>query len=140
MMSDPLAKFRPIPGSSSGAPGEPTEYVAFVGKDKPLYLDIRRANDPAHSPKYQFYLNTFYDDLKGTNFVIFYSFMVVRVTGRNLTDMIKAVKDEKCAFIQEFDPERWPMPKDEKTPFISSIMITMEGAPMDTNKGTETTH
>jgi hypothetical protein len=107
MMSDPLAQFRKIPAAASSAPKEPGEYVAFAGKDKTLYLEIRRANDPAQSPRNNFLLNVSFDDLGGTNFVIFYSFMIVSVRGANLQEMIKAIRENMCAFIQEFDPERW---------------------------------
>jgi hypothetical protein len=39
-------------------------------------------------------------------------------------------------FIQEYDPDKWPKPKDEKAPFIESIQITMEqGGPPASQNG-----
>ena len=45
MGDDPLAQYRKTPPAqtSAGTPKGPEEYVAFAGKDKPLYLEIRRA-------------------------------------------------------------------------------------------------
>ena len=46
-------------------------------------------------------------------------------------------------FIQEFDPDRWQMPKDDKAPFIESIeVIVQESGPSiaDSERGKKTVH
>jgi hypothetical protein len=142
MSADPLAQFRKTPLVPASGPKtkEPEEYTAFAAKDKVLYLEIRRANDPARSPRYAWLLDVSFDDLGGTNFVIAYSFMLVLVRGSNLQEVIFAIQNGNAFFIQEFDPDRWAKPKNEKAPFIKSIEIHMQGGDGVAASGKPTTH
>lgn len=133
-MSDPLAQFRktPLTGGKSTPPTKESDgYIAFHAKDKVERLRIRRANDQTHSPGYGVLLNVSYDGDFGTNFVLIYSFlMMVFVEGKNLQPVITAIENSMADFIQEYDPDRWEMPKDPTAPFIESITIQMqEGGP-----------
>jgi hypothetical protein len=123
-MNDPLAQFRKKPagsGADATPPTEPGEYLAFDAKDHVPRLRIRRANDPTRSPGYNYLLDVVYDGEFGTNFTLVYTFLMVLVRGRNLQPVVMALEMGTADFIQEFDPDRWQMPKDEKAPFIESI-------------------
>jgi len=144
-MSDPLAQFRKRPGGSMTAPPTGEEgYAAFGAKDKVERLKIRRASAPTRSPGYAYLLDLAYDGTFGTNFVLVYTFMMVMVRGRNLQPIIMALETGTADFIQEFDPDRWDKPKDDKMPFIESIEVVVkengEGAAEAENVGTSKLH
>lgn len=123
MAGDLLTKFRETGATSS----EPTEYVAFAGKDSPSYLDIRRVAAASHTPFYNYLCNVPYDRQFETSFFIQYPFMVVKVQGRNLREVYFAVQNRKASYIQEYDPGKWPNPPNDKAPFIEVIEIEMRG-------------
>jgi hypothetical protein len=128
-MTDPLAQFRKKPVGAAELtppPKGPEEYVAFDAKDKVDRLKIRRANDPTRSPGYAYLLDVVYDGPHGTNFVLVYTFLMVLVRGRNLQPVIMALEMSTADFIQEFDADRWQMPKDAKAPFIESIEVVVQ--------------
>jgi hypothetical protein len=143
-MNDPLAQFRKRPVGTSADTPPPKgsdEYVAFDAKDKVDRLKIRRANDPTRSPGYAYLLDIVYDGPYGTNFVLVFTFLMVLVRGRNLQGLITALEMGTADFIQEFDPERWQVPNDEKAPFIESIeVIVQESGPSiaDSERGMTT--
>jgi hypothetical protein len=125
-MADPLAQFRRTPAASTEVTNvsqEPGEYVAFGVKDHIHRLRIRRANAPTHAPDYDRLQDISYDGEFGTNFVLFYTFMIVLVRGRNLQPVIAALEKSTADFIQEFDPDTWTEPKDAAVPFIESIQV-----------------
>lgn len=134
-MNDPLARYRKKPQGNVQAetppPKEPSEYVAFDAKDKIERLSIRHANAESRTPSYGYLLDITHDGPFGTNFVLYYSFMmVVMVEGKNLQPVIMAIQMGTAEFIQEYDPDRWPMPKDSKAPFIESIkVVVQQGGP-----------
>ena len=139
-MNDPLAQYRKKPVGNVAEPAPPKgpdEYLAFDAKDKVDRLQIRQANAQARSPGYGYLLDIAHDGPYGTNFVLYYSFMMmVLVEGRNLQPVVMALQMGTADFIQEFDPDKWPKPKDEKAPFIESIQITMEqGGPPTSQNG-----
>jgi hypothetical protein len=131
-MTDPLAQYRkkPVAGTATETPAPPqapTAYLAFDAKDNVDRLSIRQANSQSRSPGYAYLLDITHDGPFGTNFVLYYSFMlVVMVEGRNLLPVIQALQMGSAEFIQEFDPDRWEVPTDSKAPFIESIKIVVE--------------
>jgi hypothetical protein len=128
MADDLLAQFRRTSATSAGRPpAVPEEYVAFAGKDKALYLDIRLAKPPHHSPRNNLLLNVAHDGAYGTNFLLTYTIMSVLVRGRNLQEVVFAIQNHMAVYIQEFDRDRWPKPKDDKAPFIENIDVQMHG-------------
>jgi hypothetical protein len=137
-MNDPLAQYRKKPSGSvtteTPPPKAPVEYMAFDAKDNVDRLSIRQANAQSRTPGYAYLLDITHDGPFGTNFVLYYSFMmVVMVEGKNLQPVIIALQLGKAEFIQEYDPDRWPMPKDSKAPFIESIKVVVEqGGPSAT--------
>jgi hypothetical protein len=130
MADDLLAQFRRTGATSvDGAkpPSVPQEYVAFAAKDRSQYLDIRLARPPYHSPRNHLLVNVAYDGPFGTNFLVTYTTMNVLVRGSNLQEVVFAIQNQMAAYIQEFDPDKWPRPKNEKAPFIESIEIHFHG-------------
>lgn len=130
-MNDPLAQYRRKPPVSSTAetppPKAPDEYVAFDAKDKVERLSIRYGKADCRTPSYGYLLDIAHDGKFGTRFVLYYSFMmVVTVDGKNLNPVIMAIQMGTAEFIQEYDPDRWPLPKDSKAPVIESIKIAVE--------------
>jgi len=131
-MSDPLAQWRKkspatVAKQASSPLVVPEGYVAFDAKDKVDRLSIRQANLQSRTPAYGYLLDITHDGPYGTNFVLYFSFMmVVLVEGRNLQPIIKAVQMGTAEFIQEYDADRWPKPEDEKAPFIESITVMVQ--------------
>ena len=126
MSGDPLAQYRKKPVTAPGEtppPKVPDDYVAFDAKDQVDRLKIRRAGDVTHSPGYMHLLDVVYDGEFGTFCNLVFTFLVVYVRGRNLQPVITALEMNNAEYIQEFDSSRWPMPKDDKAPFIESIKV-----------------
>ena len=124
-MSDPLAQFRKR--SADFPPSEPSDdYVAFAAKDRVERLKIKRANKPTHAPGYCYLLDIIYDGNSGTNFVLVYTILGVKVSGKNLQPVIMALLAGTADFIQEYDRSQWPKPTDAKAPFIESIEVVVQ--------------
>lgn len=129
MSGDPLAKFRqstpglPFENALSGA-GD--DYVAFAAKDRVERLKIRRAKHPTHAPGYAYLLDIIYDGNHGTDFVLVYTILGVKVTGKNLQPVIMALLAGTADFIQEYDRAKWPKTVDAKAPLIESIEIVVQ--------------
>jgi hypothetical protein len=125
---DPLAEFR-RPGDRRGekprgplSPDSLKAYQAFDAKDKLLSLDIRSVLAPTHSPTYAYLLNVVFDYEYYTGFMLYFTFMVVKVRGKNLKEVITAIKMRKCEFIQDFHPGEHRPPKSGEA-LIESIVV-----------------
>ncbi len=137
MAESPLSRFRRqgAAEASAAAPawaapaGGLKPYVAFDPQDKVVSLDIHRVLGPTYSPSYAYLLNLAYDNEYFTNFVIYYTFLRVEVRGKNLRDVITAIKLRKCEYIRDFHPEEFEMPA-EGQPLIESINIVWLDATM----------
>ena len=134
MTADPLEKFRKI---SPDTPPEPPyqeesgeglpEYRAFEAKDKNRRLQIRRVHGATHCPAYSYLLNISYDGEYGTEIVLTYSFMQVKIKGKNLQMLIISLLKNGCTFIQDFDPQYFATPEPNEA-FIEWIeVITRDG-------------
>jgi hypothetical protein len=143
MADDLLAQFRRTSATSPGA-GKPSpapeEYVAFVAKDRAQYLDIRLARPPYHSPRNNLLVNVAHDGPFGTNFLITYTTMSVLVRGCNLQEVVFAIQNLMAGCIQEYDPDKWPKPKNDKAPIIESIEIQFHGDMTGASNGDGTRH
>jgi hypothetical protein len=65
-------------------------------------------------------------NVSGEQIMVFFSFMTVKIVGKNLQDLPQHIAHRDCIYIQEFHPKEWPMPsKDE--PIIEKIEITIAG-------------
>ncbi len=140
---DPLKQFR-RPGTTRAErraeppppPGTPKVYRAFDAQDKLVCLEIRRVLGTTHAPTYAYLLNIAFDHEFYTGFVLYYSFMQVKVRGRNLKDVITALKLRKCEYIQDFHPGEFGPPTPDE-PFIESIKVEWRGEPISTDSDDE---
>ena len=124
-MNDPLDKFRKR--NSDFPPSDPgAGYAAFAAKDRVERLKIKRANKPTHAPGYGYLLDIIYDGNHGTNFVLVYTILGVKVSGKNLQPVIMALLAGTADFIQEYDRNQWPKPTDVQAPFIESIEVVVQ--------------
>ena len=138
MADDLLAQFRRTSATSAGAgkpPPAPEEYVAFAAKDKAQYLDIRPVRPPYQSPRNNLLINVAHDGPMGTNFLITYTTMSVLVQGSNLQEIVFAIQNNMAAYIQEFDPDKWTKPKNDKAPLIESIKVHFHADVSGSNNG-----
>ena len=133
MGDDFLTQLRRSAATSAGAgkpptaPPAPEEYVAFTARDRVQFLDIRLARPPHHSPRNNLLVNVAHDGACGTNFLVTYTTMSVLVEGCNLQEVVRAIQNFMAVYIQEFDPDKWPRPKNDKAPFIERIEIHFHG-------------
>ena len=132
MGDDFLTQLRRSAASSAGVSSQPPsplppkeEYIAFEAKSRTEFLNVLLTKPPHHSPKNQYILNVVHDGALGTEFLITYTFMNISVHGRNLKEVVFAIQHSMAVYIQEYDPERWPKPKDDKAPFIESIVVRL---------------
>jgi hypothetical protein len=126
MTDDILAPFRkaPLAPASAAAPPEgKAEYVAFGTKDNVSGLRIRRRDFLTYATGYNFLLVAAYDDDRGTVIMLNFSFMKVKIEGKNLQNLVHAINAKKAEFVMEFDPDRWAEPTDANAPFITSIEV-----------------
>lgn len=138
-MSDPFAQFRKKSATATAAlPGTPEEragYQAFDGQDRLTRVRILRRADQSRSPRYDMLMDICYDDYWGTDCVLIWDFMIVRVVGSNLQEMVKALQLGQAAFIQEFDAQRWDKPGDPKAAIIDSIEVILPAHMQNVGQG-----
>jgi hypothetical protein len=130
-MTDPLAQYRKKTTdvvAQPPPPKGPDEYMAFDAKDRVARLKIRRASedDPTRSPGYHYLLDVVYSGPNVTHLVLIFTFLIVKVRGTNLQPIVTAVELGTADFIQEYDAEKWPKPKDPKAPLIESIQVVVK--------------
>jgi hypothetical protein len=123
---DPLAIFKrnPIVDRQESETAMPSddEYVAFHAVDRDQKrLSARAVGVAWVHASYSFLQYITEDAGRGRMFYIIFGFMVMEVRGRNLSPVVDAIRRDACVFIQQFDPARWPKPKDTSLPFIDSI-------------------
>ena len=135
-----MAAFRrkPIEGANSLAK-EAETYVAFGGKDRVERLQIRRVLDPVRAPRYLHLYDMAFDGHFGTNFVLFYDFMVVMVRGKNLQGMVSALQTGTVDFIQEYHADVWEKPAAD-APLIESIEVVVNGEQSKAPKSDKKSH
>ena len=125
---DPLAKFRRAAEveSTPALNKESEVYAAFGGKDRVERLQIRRVLAPTRAPRYMHLYDMAFNGHYGTNFVLFYDFMVVMVRGKNLQGLVSALQLGTVDFIQEYHPDVWDKPADDAA-LIESIEVVVQG-------------
>lgn len=139
-MSDSLAPFR-----RSGAPaqteqkppappGAKAPYEAFATKDRVRALDVLCKDGSGHSVTYNYLLYAAWDRRDYTSFFIAFSFMMVKVTGRNLHDVVQALRLRKCEFLCEFNAAEHEAPAPD-APLIDFIEVKKAEAAEEFMKG-----
>lgn len=134
-MADPLAQFR-RPGSPAtdiAAPEAPETaggkeaYAAFASKDRVKAIDIFCKDGSGHSPTYNYLLYVSWDRKRYTQIFLVFSFLMVKITGRNLHDVVQALRLRKCEYLCEFDSALHQEPAGD-APYIASIELVKSQA------------
>lgn len=122
--------------------GDPHFYAAYgVGDRSQERLEIRRvlgtllpdgSRDAAwHAPSYRYLVDVIYDGEYGTELVLAFSFLLVKIKGRNLQALNLAILDGTCSFIQEYHENEFSPPAKD-APVIVSIEVVVRGGGVKT--------
>ncbi len=107
---------------------EGEEYEAFhVFDRKQLALHINVVGEPIPSGNYSYWLYSIISP-SGRRLDVAFTFMTVTLKGRNLFPVRDAIANARTPFVQQYDPKRWPKPKDASAPFIEAISYEMSKA------------
>ena len=135
-MADVLEQFEKKPrlvknetsGDGEDDGGDPRAYLAYRSVDRPrVRLKIRPVSFAWERLPNRMLLRIMENKGLGTDIVLVYSFLGVTIKGRNLQPVAEAIENERCLFIQEFDPKRHDKPADTAAPYIEKI--TMHSPP-----------
>jgi hypothetical protein len=75
-----------------------------------------------HAPSYRYLMDVAFNGQYGTEIALIYSFLMVKIKGRNLQPVIAAILENSCNFIQDYHPGEFSqVPQD--APYIESIEI-----------------
>lgn len=97
-------------------------YVPYETSSHPQErMRIIRQNDTMHYPSYRYLMDIIHTE-SYDGIVLVYSFLMVKVTGRNLEDLIDHIAQGGVLFIQKFDARKWRWPE-EGQPIIEAIEI-----------------
>jgi len=118
-----MATFRQI--SQSATPeqmaGDPHLYTAYgVSDRRQSYLEIRRVLGTWHALPYRYLLDVVFNGTYGTELVLMYSTQLVKVAGRHMQPLIRAILEGTCTFIQGYHPNEFTPPSPD-APVIASI-------------------
>jgi hypothetical protein len=131
-MSDPLAEFRRKDSAKTAserpaAAGGREPYIAFLTKDRVRALDILCKDGSGHSATYEYLLYVSWDRAAHESFFLVYGSLMVKVRGRNLREVIKALRLRKCEFLCEYSSDEFDLP-DPAAPVITSIEVVKSPA------------
>ena len=137
MADDPLARFQreqlahAISNREEQSSKEGIQtYQAFTlmdKTDKTTRLQIRRAIGLTHSAAYSSLLDVCYDGFHGTELVLIYSFMQVKIKGKNLQPLISAIEKHECVAIRDYHPQFFTPAKPHEAIIDSIEVLTREG-------------
>lgn len=108
--------------------GDPHHYAAFGQSGKGLErLEIRKVLGAWHAPSYRYLMDIAFNGKYGTEIVLTYSFLLVKIKGGNLYSVLTALLDGTCAFVQEYHENEFTPPSPD-APVIDSIEIVIRQA------------
>jgi hypothetical protein len=112
-----------------------SDYLAFKAVDrKQRRLLIKTVGTPSEWVTYQYLLRIVIDPT-ATQIVLIFSFMGITITGRNLWLMADAIAEDRCDYIQQFDPQKWEKPTDAAAAYVESIAFVTDRAPGENARG-----
>jgi hypothetical protein len=131
-MDDPLARFKReqlahaiLDKEEQNIKAGIQKYQAFavIGKaDKSNSLQIRCAQGLTHSVNYSHLLDVCYDGIHGTELILLFSFMQVKIKGKHLQPVIAAVESRECVYLQDYDAHSFTEPRPNEA-VIDSIEV-----------------
>ena len=122
-MNDPLSAFRKEDNrnnSQSAAGSGLKAYEAFRCREKTENLEIRPVLNESRAPSYRYLMDIGFNGDYGTELMIYFSFMMVKVAGKNMQPIVRAIIEGKLASIHEFHPNEFAAPAKD-APIITSI-------------------
>ena len=120
MARDQLALFHALP----------EDYSAFKAVDREQEcLNIRRERGQWEWLAYSYRLRVVGNYPAWSCVMVAYTFLTVRITGRNLCEVAEAIAARRCDFIQEHDAAHWLQPKDTSAAFIERIEVIAGRSP-----------
>lgn len=129
MKDDPLASFRRTQKTdSTNVPAEPNYYEAYgiAGDRSPdRRLEVRQVLAAWHAPSYRYLMDVVFDGAHGTEIVLVFSFLMVKIKGRNLQAVRRAIIESTCTFIQDYDPREFSLPAND-APVIEKIELVVK--------------
>lgn len=128
MSDDPLAEFRSKksePKRGGDPPSGKEPYTAFKVQDRVIALDLQRTSGASHTPSYAYLLDIAYGRRFYTTIRLFFTYMVVKITGENLKDVVDALVLRKCSQLHEWNPKDFPPPA-AGAPVIRKIEILVK--------------
>lgn len=136
-MDDPLARFQREQLAHAISSKEEQNiregiqnYQAFAlmeKSEKTTRLQIRCAKGLTHSSSYASLLDVCYDGFQGTELILSYSFMQVKIKGKNLQALITAIEKHDCAYIQDYDKQFFNPPKSNEAVIESIEVVSKAG-------------
>jgi ribonuclease HII len=121
-MDDPLARFQREQLAHAISNKEEQNirqgiqnYQAFAlieKTEKTTRLQIRCCKGLTHSCSYSCLQDVCYDGSYGTELKLLFSFMQVKIKGKNLQTLITAIEKHECAYIQDYEKQLFNPPKD----------------------------
>jgi hypothetical protein len=110
----------------------PEAYEAFKAVNRrQTRVHIRPVGSPGERMTYGYLHRIVDDEGRDEQLALVFSFAVVVLRGRNLYAVAEALDEERCQWVQQHDPARWPMPAEDK-PLIESIDIHIDREQMAT--------
>lgn len=101
----------------------PEQYEAFKAVNRrQIRVHIRPVGQPGERMTYGYLHRIVDDEGRQEQLALVFMFAVVILRGRNLYAIADALDEERCQFVQQYDPTRWPMPPQDK-PLVESIGI-----------------
>lgn len=113
-------------GTSDDPRGEDAvdAYIPYETSSHPQErMHIIRQNDTMHYPSYRYLMDIIHTE-KGDGIVLVYSFLMVKVTGENLDELIEHIAQGDVTFIQKFDARKWRRPEEGK-PIIEGLEVVV---------------
>ncbi len=108
----------------------PEDYTAFHAVDRALEaLNIRRDSGLWEWMGNKYLLRVVGNHPSWSCVMAAFTFVTLRITGRNLAEVAQAIAEHHCNFIQEFDAQHWLQPKDTSAAFIERIEVIAGRSP-----------
>lgn len=97
-------------------------YKAYDIVSRTERLHIVRATQSARRPAYHYLADIVEDVFHQSAFALIYPSMIVRVTGRNLSEVVHSISAGNCGRIREYHRKLYDPPRPD-APFIEEITV-----------------
>ncbi len=133
----PLSSQPPAPSGESEELEPPRQFDSRTGKEiyQAFRISIRKRDRLEIRPEAGAWLFPRYFDMRdmivnrreGTEIVLPYPAYEVFIAGRHLQQLVYALKESRCDYIETYDPGTHAPVKESDAPFIQSIRVVTKG-------------